>query len=436
MAGAGITISATGDPNSCSWQGLLRLGLKRCEEIQASVDRGWVADVLAKITSSDPASLIAGAQEIQACLQSKPGGHFRKWLATTVGSLRAQNPGVLRAITELGIPVATTNYDSLLANELRGKPVTWRDAAGIQRVVRGEEVGVIHIHGHWQDPASVVLGVDSYAMAMGDRRSQEIVRALFASHSVIFAGFGAGLDDPNFVGLRTWAREVLAASDFPPTILVRSPDVAAAEKQYGPDGFQIISFGAENADLELFLASLQPANAVTRTESTYDWASLQIKLARLNRRIRREWDPEVVISMSGPGNFAPSYCMSLDTTETPVVNAVTFPKISGRSVRNTWFSAIAASSAWKHFESTKWDVFLPNILTHLPVPSRILIFDDRVIRGNLQLRVAQWLMDELGHDVKRAAIVVHPEAATSVDWYEDIKSVEFNFPWGGRRGRA
>jgi hypothetical protein len=435
VAGAGITISATGDPVNCSWQGLLRLGLQRCQEVQAAVDPGWVATVLAKITSSDPASLIEGAQEIQLCLQSKPGSHFRKWLATTVGSLRAKNPGILRAIADLGIPVATTNYDSLLANELGGEHVTWRSPEGIQRIVRGEESGVIHIHGHWQDPSSVVLGVASYAAAMGDRRSQEIVRSLFASHSVIFAGFGAGLDDPNFTGLRTWAREILVESDYPPSILVRSPEVAAAEKQYGPDGFQVISFGDENADLELFLAGLKPTTSPKPTESSYDWASLQIKLARLNRRIRRDWDPELVVSMSGPGNFAPSYCMSLDTTETPVINAVTFPKVSGRSTRNTWFGGVAASAAWKHFESTKWDVFLPNMLTHLPIPTRILIFDDRVIRGHVQSRVAQWLT-ELGHEVRRAAIVVHPDAVTSVSWYEDVQDGEFSFPWGGRRGRA
>jgi hypothetical protein len=271
---------------------------------------------------------------------------------------------------------------------------------------------------------------------MGDRRSQEIVRALFASHSVIFAGFGAGLGDPNFAGLRAWAKEILAESDFPPTILVRSSEVALAETQYGPDGFQVISFGDENSDLELFLADLKPATSVKPVATTYDWPSLQIKLARLNRRIRRDWDPEIVISMSGPGNFAPSYCMSLDTTETPVINAVTFPKVSGKSARNVWFQGAAMSSAWKHFESTKWDIFLPDIFAHLPAPTRILIFDDRVIRGNVQSRVAQWLRDELGHEVRRAAIVVHPDAASSIDWYEDTQDAEFSFPWGGRRGRA
>lgn len=436
VAGAGISISATGDPVNCSWQGLLRSGLKRCQEIQPTLDTGWVTKVETKITSSSTSSLIKGAHDIQTFLEKKPGGHFRKWLASTVGRLRVTNPGVLRAISDLGIPIATTNYDSLLLHERGGRAITWRDPAGIQRLARGEEAGVIHIHGHWQDPSSVVLGVGSYAAAMGDRQSQEIVRCLFASHSVIFVGFGMGLEDPNFSGLRSWAREVLAESDYPPTLLVRSSEMAAAEKRYSPDGFQVISYGDAFEDLELFLSELKPVLHSAVPEFAYDWSSLQIKLSRLNRRIRKEWDPEIVVTLSGPGSFASSYCMSLDTTETPVVHAVTFPKSTGRSARNLWFRATASVCKWKYFESTKWDIFLPELLVHLPAPTRILLFDDRVIGGNVQRKVASWLQDELGHEVRRAAIVVHPDAASSVDWYEDVQECDFHFPWGGPRGRA
>mgnify|MGYP001024209992 CR=1 FL=1 len=436
IAGAGITISATGDPVNCSWQGLLRLGLERCKEIHASLAPDWITDVESKIASTNIAILIEGAQAIQSCLQSKPGGHFRKWLATTVGSLSAKNSGILRAIADLEIPIATTNYDNLLLEEIGGKAITWRDPAAIQRVVRGEEQGVIHLHGHWQDQTSVVLGVSSYAEAMGDRQSQEIVKSLFASHSVIFAGFGLGLNDPNFSGLRKWAREILNESDFPPSVLVRKCDVKDAEDIYGVDGFQVIAYGDSYDDLEIFLTSLKPRKPHTTTEITYDWPSLQIKLARLNRRIKRNWDPEIVISMSGAGNFAPNYCMSLDTTETSVINAVTFPKILGRSPKNLWFTAIAESSGWKHFESTKWDVFIPEIVSKLPTGTRILIFDDRVIGGNIQRRVADWLTTEFGHEVRRAALVVHPDTKDSVDWYEDVLDINFYFPWGGRLGRA
>lgn len=436
VAGAGVTIASTGDPKNHSWQGLLRSGLQRCQDIDASLDPSWIADVQAKIASTDAASLIEGAQRIQSWLEGRPGQHFRKWLESAVGSLAPTNPGLLRAIAGLDIPVATTNYDSLLLSAVGGTPVTWQDPAGIQRVVRQEESGVIHIHGYWRDPNSVVLGVSSYASAMGDRQSQEIVHALFASHSVIFAGFGSGLDDPNFTGLRAWAREILNKSPYPPTLLVRKSEVADAEARYGADGIQVIPYGEHYSDLEIFLADLRRPTPTVHSEQTYDWQSLQIKLGRLNRRIRREWDPELVIAMSGAGNIAPNYCMSLDVSETPVVNAVTFPKSSGRSPRNDWFRSIATSCGWKHLESTKWDVFLPDLLLHLPKPTRILIFDDRVIGGTVQRSVAEWLRDTLGHEVKRAAIVVHPSAQSEVDWYEDVTDAEFTFPWGGRRGRA
>jgi hypothetical protein len=66
----------------------------------------------------------------------------------------------------------------------------------------------------------------------------------------------------------------------------------------------------------------------------------------------------------------------------------------------------------------------------------MLIFDDRVIGGNVQRRVAAWLTDEFGYEVRRAAIVVHPDIKDAVDWYEDVLDGEFNFPWGGKRGRS
>lgn len=434
IAGAGVTMSATQDSTSYSWQGLLRSGLRRCTELRTT-DPAWLESVRRKIESKDATTLIEGAQEIQKFLESRPGGHFGKWLRDVVGSAPVKKPGLLSAIAELGIPVATTNYDSLLSDALGGLPVTWEDPAGIQRVVRREEPGVIHIHGHWKRPESVVLGVASYEKAMGDKKSQEIVRSLFASHSVIFAGFGSGLDDPNFTGLREWARDVLSRSDYPPTILVRTSEVAAVEERYGGDKFQVVPYGDSHDDLELFLASLRPRPASSAQAKVYDWPTVQTKLGRLNRRIQ-SWNPDLVIAMSGPGNFAPSYCMTLDTNETPTLNAVTFPKTRGRSKRNLWFQEIALATGWKHFESTKWDVFVPSIVASLPRPSRVLIFDDRVIGGNVQRRVAAWLRDELGHDVRRAALVVHPAAKHSVDWYEDEIEGEFSFPWGNQHGRS
>ena len=40
--------------------------------------------------------------------------------------------------------------------------MTWRNGAQVQQVLRGQRKAVLHLHGHWEDPASVVLGIRSY----------------------------------------------------------------------------------------------------------------------------------------------------------------------------------------------------------------------------------------------------------------------------------
>jgi SIR2-like domain len=100
--------------------------------------------------------------------------------------------------------VATTNYDGLV-EEVTGWPVvTWRDGVRVQRVLRGDERAVVHLHGYWGDPVSVVLGVRSYEAVLGDAAAQGLQRAVAGMRSLLFVGFGAGLADPNFAALRAW----------------------------------------------------------------------------------------------------------------------------------------------------------------------------------------------------------------------------------------
>jgi len=58
--------------------------------------------------------------------------------------------------------MATTNYDDLIT-QVTGLPVVvWTETDKLVRVIRGEEKGIIHLHGCWNRPESVVLGTRSY----------------------------------------------------------------------------------------------------------------------------------------------------------------------------------------------------------------------------------------------------------------------------------
>ena len=72
------------------------------------------------------------------------------------------------------------------------------------RVLRRDEAGILHLHGHWEDAESVVLGIHSYEEVLGDTRAQFMQQAITAFNSLLFVGCGEGLKDPNFSALRRW----------------------------------------------------------------------------------------------------------------------------------------------------------------------------------------------------------------------------------------
>jgi len=157
IVGAGVSIGATHNAKAASWTGLLQDGVDRCQSLGQTAR--WADRARGDIEDGD---LLAAAEKISTVLGAPEGGPFRTWLRDSVGALRAQDRTVLDALRDLGIPLATTNYDDLLKETTGFSPITWRDGNRVQRFLRGDETGILHLHSHWDDPASVVLGIRSY----------------------------------------------------------------------------------------------------------------------------------------------------------------------------------------------------------------------------------------------------------------------------------
>src|SRR5947199_246010 len=81
--------------------------------------------------------------------------------------LNAKVSSVVEALWDLGVPLATTNYDGLLEEVSHLPPVTWREGTKVERMARGDEKGILHLHGYWEDPESVILGLRSYEQILG-----------------------------------------------------------------------------------------------------------------------------------------------------------------------------------------------------------------------------------------------------------------------------
>ena len=255
IIGAGVSKGATG-ASTASWMGLLENGIGRCETV-AALPAKWGNRQRASLADGDLQELIGVATEVETRLGAPDGGEYNSWLRETVGALRATDTGVLDVLRDLGVLLATTNYDDLLEKATGYPPVTWRDGPDVQRLLRGADKGILHLHGHWRDPDSVVLGRASYDRVIGDEHAQTVQSALSLMKTFLFVGFGLGLQDPNFDALLKWMRQVLARSGYRHFRLCLANERSEIQKQHPPEErIFAVPYGSGHADLAPFLRTL------------------------------------------------------------------------------------------------------------------------------------------------------------------------------------
>jgi hypothetical protein len=255
VLGAGVSAAATkGNPLSM-WPGLVNNAIDRCVELSTR-DQPWADRAKADAASPYDDDLIAAAEKATSGMGGRTGPDYRRWLRETVGSLHIDDTAltdVIKRYASGGTLIATTNYDDVPAKTTGWPVVTWRDNTMIQRVYRGDDHGIIHVHGHWNDPVSVVFGSSSYADVLADQHSAEFLRMMVWGKTAVFCGFGAGLRDPNFTALRNWLRSY-PGSEYAHYRLVRSGEVTTAEAEHHDDEhIKVVPFGANHQDLPVFL---------------------------------------------------------------------------------------------------------------------------------------------------------------------------------------
>ncbi len=211
LAGAGVSIQTSGGAQVASWRGLLDSGIKWCEEFVPGLDVGWGERMRDSLALGDLVDWLSVASQIETRLK---GGEFGRWLEETVGQLSVFDPELIESLRDIQAPILTTNYDSLIEDVTGLPPVTWRDTQSVQRVLRGDDAGVLHLHGYWREPRTVVLGISSYDAVLGNAAAQAVQRALRTTRSLLYVGFGAGLGDPNFEVFLDWARKTFGGEDF------------------------------------------------------------------------------------------------------------------------------------------------------------------------------------------------------------------------------
>ncbi|MFE6872317.1 SIR2 family protein [Kitasatospora sp. NPDC057692] len=254
IAGAGVSVAASDGHSCASWQGLLRDGFEYVKQVNRNLTDSWLRSIRERIEDDDPTLWVGAAYEIEEKLKSV--GEFGNWLNDSIGGITPVNPSIIDALDNLGVPIATTNYDGILHRHLGCGFATWKNSAQVLAALRDGRTGrqsIIHLHGHYQEEESVVFSVQSYGALLGSH-AQEIQHAMALIRTMIFIGYGAGLQDPNFGSLGRWLGGVTGT---PPTIrhyrLMRDGESV-------PEGsfYRSISYGSNYSDLIGFLEELAP----------------------------------------------------------------------------------------------------------------------------------------------------------------------------------
>ena len=261
VVGTGVTVGALrGSPLAelASWRGLLNNGLDRLGAMHA-IRLSDVERIRGLLDSADPNLWIDAAERITRGLGGTTGGELRAWLRATVGAFAGEVRerevlNSLRALSERGVLLATVNYDGLLEAATGIPPVTWRDASKVQRVIRGEDRGVLHLHGYWEDPNSLVFGARSYDDIVADEHARTVLKALGMQRTFVFVGHGAGLQDPNWGSFLRWAEGVLAGMEHRHYRLVRDDERDRVQAEH-PPGQRIVTlpYGPSHDDHGPFL---------------------------------------------------------------------------------------------------------------------------------------------------------------------------------------
>jgi hypothetical protein len=253
IAGAGVTLAVTENADTAGWAGLLRSGVDHVGR-GALTPPEWQGWVLGLCNSKDQDDLLTAASEVRHYLATQ--GEYAGWLRASIGALRTQKVGLLQSIVDLHTMLGTTNYDDLLARHAGRQSITWRQPALLARAIRAQDDAVIHLHGKWEEPDSVILDSDSYDQILSNDLAQVALRVLVFSKTLLFVGCGAGLEDRNFRTLRQWMERVCAPLEHHHFRLVTRMEREQLIRLHRRDRIVLVEYGESHDDLESFLRQL------------------------------------------------------------------------------------------------------------------------------------------------------------------------------------
>jgi hypothetical protein len=341
ICGAGVSIHAT-DGTAPSWAALIQSGIKRVTDLDAGA-ADWAAQSRDELTANpSTANWIAIADDVTEKLGGLNNAEFSSWLGTAVGQIVSVRNDLLEAVLALGCPVATTNYDDIFVKASGREPITWDDYAGTHQFLHGERDGILHLHGHWRRPKSVVLGSKSYDAHTSNLRREMLQRMAAIERPSLFIGCSEdGLSDPDFSRLDSFLAEW---QDVAPRRywFIRHDKTAGAPPP--PDHskrlFPVV-FGSSHDDLAPMLRTLAPQTAMPSRPPKPD------------RCFGREDDEKEVVAALTSGASTPVILLGPGGVgKTTLASTVLYHKaIEARFGGRIWFAELTNSRSAAQMEA-------------------------------------------------------------------------------------
>ncbi|MEZ6142147.1 MAG: SIR2 family protein [Zavarzinella sp.] len=201
--------------------------------------------------------LIGVGEFITRELTNDRSGIFGKWLVEVFDTVNNVDNSVINSLANLDINIATTNYDGVIEKALNLHAITWKDVASATEFLRNRSRAILHLHGHYKTPETVILGASSYSQICNDVHFQEKLRATLLFKTVIFVGCGIdGLSDPNFGSLFDWAQDALEQCSHQHYVLVKESELTIWQQRLRGIPVKAVSYGSTHSELASFLTQL------------------------------------------------------------------------------------------------------------------------------------------------------------------------------------
>jgi hypothetical protein len=199
--------------------GLSRIaGLPNWSELLVKLSLVAAATGLPKqVCEQIDAGIRAGRYELVAdSLAEHFGENLGPQLAKLLDTSSLALPLSHRMLAEVDWPaLITTNFDDLLGRALPASTATlnWKDASGIERVLRGRTQHIMYAHGNLSLLESIVLTPDQYRRCLRQAAYRTYLKSIFTNHTVLFLGFS--FNDRDISSLLEDLREMFGQIERP-----------------------------------------------------------------------------------------------------------------------------------------------------------------------------------------------------------------------------